>query len=260
MKTFKNILIGLFSLILINLICLLILSFNTKTILVNGVIKEVIKTQIIPKNTNNNQVDKLLNSKETEELINKYLDKVIINVTDDKELDEEELKKDIIKYLRNNKDKLSKITNKEITDVDIDNIEKELYIKNINKNINNSSRIIPKESKIILQGYNSFVSQEFRTILMILIVINILIIGLIEWSLYKWIKTLSKAMITSGVLITIMSLIVMIIVSLLSPLKVFKANSLLITGIIVLVIGIIILVIYNLLVKEENKDEVSQVS
>lgn len=259
MKTFKNILIGLFTLILINLICLLILSFNINNLLVNGVVKEVIKTTItIDNTTNNEKVNELLNSPETEELINKYLDQIINSVTDDKEIDEEEVKKDIIKYLRDNKEKLSEIAGKEINDTDIDNIEKELENSHINENINNSSKIIPKTSKKVLKGYKSFISPKIQFILLILIIIDIVIIALLEWSIYKWIKTLSKSMITSGFLITLMSLIVMTIITVLSPIKIFKINSLLISGIIVLVIGIIILVLYNLLTKKE--EEVNEVS
>ena len=261
MKTFKNILIGLFSLILINLICLLMLSFNIQKSLVNGIVKEVIKNNYLVQDkniTNNEKINELLNSKETEELINKYLDQILSNVSDDKKLDENELKKDIIDYLRKNKKTISDISGKEISDVDIDKVEQELNNNSINKNITINSNKIPKESKQILKGYKSFISIKFQITLIVLIIIDLIIIGLLQWSLYKWIKTLSKCMITSGTLIIIMSLIVMGIVIVLSPLKSFNMNSLLLTGFVVLVLGIFILIIYDHFVdKEVIENEVS---
>ena len=73
MKFIKKILIGILVLILINLMSLLMLSFNIQKSLVNGIVKEVIKNNYLVQDkniTNNEKINELLNSKETEELIN----------------------------------------------------------------------------------------------------------------------------------------------------------------------------------------------
>ena len=258
----KKIGIGLFSLILINLICLLALSFNCKKILINGVIKEVIKEKIVAGDITENieiedkeKVKELLESKETEELLNKYLDKVLEGISGEEDIDEVELKKDIINYLKENKEELSKISGQEITDEMIDRVEQELNEKEIDKSlkesINTTSKNIPTQQKKLIKGFNTFNSTKFKVIIFISIILTIVVIALIQKSLYMWIKTVGKSMATSGILLAIMSLIVRFIVTYFSPLKSFNTNSLLETGIGLIVFGILMVVIFKIINKSK---------
>ena len=271
MKTLKNILIGFLVLVLVCLINLLVLSLNFQKVLIDGVIKESIRTKLTPSditenvNIDNKEMEKLLNSKETDELVNKYLDKILNGVTGEETINEKEFKEDIINYIKNNKEEISKISGQEITDVDINKIEKEIYTKDfsniINESQNQTNKMIPTEIKTAIKGYQFFTSKKFQIIMILSILIDLILIALLQKSLYKWIKTLSKSMISSGILTIIMSLVVVVIIKFLSPLKTFRINSLLISGIVILITGIIMLIVYNIVVKKEEKvNEVSQIS
>ena len=57
MKWIKKILISFLVLLLVNLISILILSFNLKEILVNGIIKETITTEIMKSTKKENNLE-----------------------------------------------------------------------------------------------------------------------------------------------------------------------------------------------------------
>ena len=132
----RKFLIGLLVFILINAMGLLILSFTLKTILVDGIIKEVIVNQVdlpifeeanvqyrnlintdenIDKVTNDERVKELLKSDEVTKLIDKYFDLIIDSYIDEEKLDEIEIEKDMIEFLEDNKETIEEITGQEIT-------------------------------------------------------------------------------------------------------------------------------------------------
>lgn len=268
MKFIRGFFVGLFSLILINLIVILILSFNLKNVLIDGVIKETITSSIMPNMQEkalpnietNQQVNELLNNKETQELINKYLDIVVEGLIDDENISNIELEEDIINYLKDNKEKISEITGEEITDEMIDEASKELREQDLNKEIQeaitNTNNGITDTEKTILKGYQTFISEKFRIILIIISLVDLILIGICQMSLYKWIKTLGISMTTSGVLLAIMAIIVKLIVTVLSPVKSFSTSSLLITSIVTTIVGIVIIIAYNIITKNIEKKEV----
>ena len=285
----RKFLIGLLTFILINAIGLLILSFTLKTILVDGIIKEVIVNQVdlpifetsnyqyrnqintdenIDKVTNDERVRELLKSDEVTELIDKYMDKIIDGYIDEEKLDEIELEKDMINYLENNKEKLEKITGKEITQENLDQAKEQIKEMDIDtkvkESIKTTSKTMPKETVKVLKGYKTFISLEFKLIMIGIIILCLVLIALLQKSMYKWIKLFTISLITNGVFAIIVSGSVYLIVYSLTKIK-FNTSILLITGIVITIIGIIVQIIYNILTKNiENKEvitnEISQVS
>ena len=293
MRILKKLLNGFFTLMLINLIGLLVLSFNLKNIIVNGVIKEVLVDKITSQNYLNNniqqrneitteeninsvtddeQVREILRSKEVEELIDKYLDIVIDSLIDGKEIDEVALKEDIMNYIRENKDKLEKAAGKEITNEDLNRVEEELRGENVDENFKRSlaqaSKSLKETEKTVLKGYKFFVSNDFRIIDILLIILDLIILAIIGHSLHKWIKSLAVATTVCGVFLILTYIIVKVIITSFTKYN-FNVSSLLISGIIMTIYGILAQVIYKIVLKkiemkkknieEENQNEISQV-
>lgn len=285
----RKFLIGLLTFILINVIGLLILSFTLKTLLVDGIIKEVIVNQIdlpifetsnyqyrneintdenIDKVTNDERVKELLKSDEVTELIDKYLDIIIDGYIDEENLNQIELEKDMIKYLENNKETIEKITGQKITQETLDQTKEEIKEMNIDdkvkESIKTTSKNMPKETVTVLKGYKSFISLKFRLILIGIIILCLVLIALLQKSLYKWIKIFAISLTTNGIFAIIVSGVVYLIVYSVTKVE-FNTMSLLITGIIITIIGIVIHIIYNIVTKNiEDKEvqinEVSQIS
>lgn len=274
MKWYKKLLIAILFFLLINLLSILTISFNLKTVLIDGVIKETIKERIVKREeetgnfeineeiiseiSDDEKIQEILNSPEVQKLMNKYLDITVDGMIDEEKLDEITIEEDILNYLKENKDKVSEIVGEEVTDEMIDEAAKEVTSKDLSRaikqSIANSSRNLTETEKTVLKGYKLLISLEFRLLVLAMIIIDLLLIAIIQKSYTKWIKTLSSALITSGILILIMSVAVKLIVSSISGFIKFKVNSLLISGGIILVVGILLLIMYNLIIgtKEEK--------
>ena len=267
MKTLKSLLKGLLVLIMVNLIGILVLSLTIQKTLVNGIIKETIKTEVLKDSIkqelsveDNAAVEELLDDPETQRLIEKYMDKTINVLAGNESIDTIEVKEDIINYLKENKETISKISGEELTDAKINELEKELEKEDIDQKLkqsmNNTKNEMPSIANDIIEVYSYFNSNEFRFILVISIVICIILIALLQKSFYKWIKTLAESVIVNGVLAIVVSLVVMFIVTTVSPLKSFNMNNLLIPGIIMTVSGIIVVIVYNILTKKKVDEEI----
>ena len=192
MKFIKNMLIGFLNILLINLIFVFVISLNLKSIITDGIIKETIKQQITTNEyqeeankivTDNEQINKILESKEVQDLIDKYLDVTINGVLDEKDISNIEIEKDMLDFLKENKEVLEKEVGIEITDEMISKTEEQLESRDLSKvfeqTINNTKNNLPEEAKVVLKGYNFLISLKFRIIILIAMIIDLLLIALI---------------------------------------------------------------------------------
>lgn len=278
MKWIKKIVIDFLLLFLIVLIMALTLSFNLKSVFINGIIKEIITEQLkktsnnkeniteetLNEITNDEELKKMLNNEEVENLLNKYLDITIDSMINEEKVDEIEIEKDIIEFLSNNKEDLEKITGREITDEMIDEMKIEAENKTLSNSwkqtIKSTSNSLSPTEKNIIKGYQIIISRTFKIIIVFLIVIDLFLISLIRKSYHYWIKDLSKSMITSGILIMIMCLISGYIVTNLSNINSFKTYNLQYSAIIQIIIGVLCLIIYKYIAKTNTKEEKYDIS
>jgi len=276
MKWYQKFLIGILFFSLINLISILIISCNIKKVLVDGIIKETIKTQIISRVenegnftvseeqiaelTDDERVQEILNSKEVQDLIDKYLDITINGMTDEESLNEIDLEKDMLNYLKDNKEVLSEIVGEEVTDELIDETASQLESKDMSKalkqTITNSRNSLTETEVTILRGYVLLVSWEFKLSLLMFILLDLLLIAIIQKSVTKWIKVLGEALATSGILVLIMALVVKIIVSSISGFTIFNVKSLVIPSLIVIGVGFIIIILYSIILRKKDDGNV----
>lgn len=278
----RKFLIGLLVFILINVIGLLVLSFTLKSILIDGVIKEVIVQQInlpifetsnyqqrneiitdenIDKVTDDERVKELLKSDEVSELLDKYLDIVVEGLIDEDSLDEIEIEKDIINYLENNKDKLEEITGHEITQEMLDETKEKIKESNIDNKVKESvkttSKYMPEDTRKVLKGYKFLISFKFKIILFLIMIIDLVLIAILQKSYYKWIKSFAISLTTNGVFAIIVSGVVYFIVYAITKIE-FKTKALLITGIVITIIGIVTQIVYNILTKKLENNEINK--
>lgn len=272
----KRIITFVLTFLIVLSISLLLISFNLKRILVNGVIKETIKTTITVSNfkesneipkvvTDNEEVNKILESKEVEDLMNKYLDKIINNLSSDEEIDEYEIEKDVINFLKENKEEIEEITGKEITNEQIEKT-KELYEDNhishsVEKAIKEAKENMTTKEKTVLKGYSFIISTLFKVLMFILIVINLVLISVINKSYFMWINTLGNSMFMSGLLTTLIALITSLILRGSTGIKTINTNSLIIPSIIVGLIGLVISIVYRVVeYKRSDQNELPEFS
>ena len=268
----KKIIKVFLSFIIVLLMLFLTISFNLNKVIVDGVIKEIIITKVIPKKVNNpniseevintlplpdylknsEDINKLLEDQRVQEIINKYIDITLDNLTSE-EIKNIDIESDIINYINENKELIKEITGKEVTPEMIEDTKKVIEESNLNEaiedTIESTKESISTEEKIVLKGYKEITSTKTRIIVIGLIALCLLLIAIIDKSFYKWIKTGSICTIISGILVLLMGFILKLIVTSILPLPSFNVSYLYNSGLIQLIIGIVILIIYIVLNK-----------
>lgn len=273
MKILKTIAVVLLNLILFNLLIVFAISLNLESMVKDDILKEIIKEEFLNDEiksnsseitTDNEKINELLERPETQEIVDKYLDITIDSLTDENKVSEVEIEKDMINFLKENKELVKEKLDVEVTDEMINSVEKELENKELStvfkKSLTNAKETMPKEAKLILQAYNYLISLKFKLIIALFILIDILLIALLQSSVYKWLSSLGGSVVISGIGLLIMSLIVKIVVTSFSNFKGFNLNSLTTTGFILIAIGIILIIVKKLLDKKSVKEDVHEVS
>lgn len=276
MKIIRKLITGLLDLILIDLIVILVLNCSLKTFLIDDLLIESFKSdstlikgesnsKSTPFGIDSEVLEETLEDEEVKELLNDFIEDIINSMSEDESenIDIDELEKKVIEYTKNNKEEIKEKTGVEITDEMIDEASKKLnegdLEKAINQELTNYKKNMSKEEKIALKFYNIVTSEKLRMIIIVSIIINILLIALIQWSIYKWIRNLSRTMIVSGLSLIILSLGIKYLISTLTLLVIIPKDILTI-GIIIMVFGIIINIVYRLMTKyyiKENANEIS---
>ena len=281
MKTFlkilKKITIGILNFLLIDLILFLILSCTMKDFLYNDLLTSALKsnTTVIstdsierdapPIIANKEIISEAIQDEEIKESLDEFIDELISSLTEEEieNLDVEQLEEKVIKYVKNNKEKISEKTGIEITDEMIDEskqlIDEGDTKKAIEQEINNYKNSLTDEEKLALKVFNIIDSKKLRIILITAIIVDLLLIALLQKSAYKWIKNLSHAMFMSGLSVIILSISIKYLIANLTMIVVNPKNILTV-GITTMIFGIIISIVYKLMTKyyiKENQNEVS---
>ena len=170
----KKIIKVFLSFIIVLLMLFLTISFNLNKVIVDGVIKEIIITKVIPKKVNNpnisediintlplpdylknsEDINKLLEDQRVQEIINKYIDITLDNLTSE-EIKNIDIESDIINYINENKELIKETTGKEVTNEMIEDTKKVIEESNLNENI-----IIPDNLNIVCEINNNKVKKK----------------------------------------------------------------------------------------------------
>ena len=283
MKKFVS---GFLTFILIDLMAILMINATFKEVLVKGVLVESMKS-IITRNmykepninlndiikgdnviTENPFVNEIIQSDEVQVLVNDFMETVIEELIEEDgnfdKIDELELEKRMVDYLKENKEVLEKKTGIPISDTMIEftahAIQDKDLTRAIKQNINNIQNNMTAEEKLLLKTYKIITSSQLKTMMILGIILTILLIALVQWSFYKWIKNTSLSLIISGILVSIMSIILKIVLVSITKNEGINTWPMLRLSLIVMGIGIVIFTAYKMIelfLKREKKHEVS---
>ena len=176
-------------------------------------------------------------------------------------------------YFIENKDKLEELTGSEI---DVEEIEKfkesdeyKEFGEELSESLKKSTAEMDSSSKSALQGYNVIKSNNFRFGLLGAAVVLLILIALVQWSFYKWLGTLGKALFTSGLCITIIGLGVNYFMDYLTQKIDFNIHintgNILFMGIMSVIVGLLLVVICKIIknmiqIKKNKEVEVNAIS
>lgn len=263
MKILRKFLSFILGLVLSLLIGGLLLSFAIKSVIQEELIGGAIKDNFIPVITNNTDiseedkkaVEELFEDKEVNDMVNKMVDEIMATMgSEDGEISQETIDS-IFDYVIQNKDKLEEATGQKINTEELEEVRKSEEFQNITqeltKSLNESTAELDDTSKTAIKTYTYIVSNNFRLILIGGIVLDLLLIALVQWSLYNWMSTFGKALSTSGLTLIILYFIMNKIIETLLAEQTITLNidtsKVLYMGIITIIVGILLIVIKHII-------------
>ena len=265
MKVLRKILVFILGFVLYNLVCALILTFALKDIVQTEMIGGVVRENILPAITESEdvsseekeQIQALLEDEGVNEVINEVVGDILNTFGDENATFDQESIDKIFDYVIDNKEQLEKAIGKEIDTNEIekfrDSQEYSEFTGELSKTLNEAGSSLDSSSRAVIRTYNYIVSDNFKIALGIIIFIDLLLIMLIQWSLYKWLAILGRALYTSGITVMLMYLAIKVFIN-----KLLVENGINITidtsnifllGIGSLILGIILVIIFKIINK-----------
>lgn len=273
MKVIKKILIVILTIININIVVSLIVSFNFQKVIVDGVVKETFKSAISSNNykepniqinesatsskdlvtTSDERINKILESDAIQELIQDYMDKTLKSLDNPEELENIDFEQDVINYLKENKDVIETSSGVEITDEMLnetkENLEERDFNKLVKQKIRNTSNNMTKQEKEVLKIYSFIISKKFKIFLGLIFLINSVIITILINPKHKVINNIGLSLLIGGLETIIMSFVLKFIIINYTNLTNFNIGSLINCSLIITIIGLIVILVYNSIVK-----------
>lgn len=273
MKIIKKILIVILTIININIVVSLIVSFNFQKVIVDGVVKETFKSAISSNNykepniqinesatsskdlvtTSDERINKILESDAIQELIQDYMDKTLKSLDNPEELENIDFEQDVINYLKENKDVIETSSGVEITDEMLnetkENLEERDFNKLVKQKIRNTSNNMTQQEKEVLKIYSFIISKKFKIFLGLIFLINSVIITILINPKHKVINNIGLSLLIGGLETIIMSFVLKFIIINYTNLTNFNIGSLINCSLIITIIGLIVILVYNSIVK-----------
>lgn len=210
----------------------------------------------------------LENNRDLNAMIDKISDRIMIDLSKT-EIENINIDEDFKKFLKENKSLIIEIVEKDtgetIDEEKIDQAIDEAMAENdfnqvYQQTIEDTKKNIDSNTKIMLDGYNAITSQNFFTILGILLILSTCFTFLLQKPHYKGIVNISIATIVAAVLTTItaflLNWILTMVISEMDLNITIHSTQIWITVSCLFVIGIILLIINNIVSKKKKQKTV----
>ena len=253
-----------FALIIVNiiLVCAIVVTTVTFNIgdSINSAVSSGVKKSIATSYSDDN-IEELLSDDELSDLIDKY-SSIYTEAILTGDINDDDLKEDVINYIKKHKDELNEKYDVNIQDSDIEDLDEEIdSLKDEIKTTINEVRTGSDNGmeKDMLSFISYICSDNYKITCISVIVVCILLNVLILWSPYKWMLPVGISGVVSGIIGIINSLIVGLISTVITADSGMNINMnssfILITNLIILVLGIVFLIINGNLSKKSIKKD-----
>lgn len=254
MNVLKKIGVVLLSIVLISSISLFVFSFSTrltlikelKTLLIEDSKEYIAEDLDITKE----EVDEFFANEDVSNFIDKYIDAFIYGMAGYNNLTREDIRKDIVEVIDNNKEFFKEKL--KVTDEDIDAFKSSEELDNITEELYGSfTEQEDEESVQVAKAYTNLISTSFKVKMFITICVLTLLIWLLQKAYFKTMKVFGICSIISSVVTAGAMVLLTYLVQSVAEVEVsVNYMSGLIYSIVLLVIGIGLIVTGNILKKK----------
>ena len=269
MRILRGLLIFIFSFVLTTFIIGLSVTIAVKDVVQNQLMGEMVKQMITREKKDDEDnikletVDKIFSYSETNDIINSAIIDYANYIDGTSDGISEKTVDMIIDFCVEHKSDLEEITGEEIKIDDIRSSEvREELIESVNKSINQVKIDKSSPVAIVVSSYSKVTSEDFKIKILAVAIVLVLMIIITSWSLYKWMKPIGSVLITSGVVVSLLYIIMEVATTFINEtigvtIK-LNVNLILIIGVIELLSGVVMLVIYAIINSVVNKKKVKK--
>ena len=216
-----------------------------------------------------NKIQEFMKSEEAQEFIISYVSPVLDGNID---LDNVDIGSDILEFVKSNEAQIEDIIGEPLP---MEQIEDYVSSKDMDK-LNEAyktvvvdiSKNVPTEVKNTISVFGYFLSVEFRLLIVGWCLFTLIVIALLQWSFYLWIRTLGNTLTWCGVLLSLIPIVGSLFVTgMFNVMNVqFELDfaDAFYSSLVAIIIGVVCLVIYvvmkKVITKEGEKNEISEVS
>lgn len=263
MKFIKGLFTFIISFVLVVLIIVLTASYTVKDVVQHQLVGEVAKKFLLERMDDEVDIDtEIIEEMMDDEKTNGIIDSALIDFSSYIEGTTDGVSDEtislIIDFCVSHKSDLEEIAQKKY---DISDIDSAKTRKKLKESLDDAMKTVDvnKNSPVfsVVTGYSKLTSDGFRKNILIIICSLVFLLGLINWSLYKWMKPVGSVLITSGIMVLLSYGLSSVLFSLVKDnvdiAISINVQTLLILGIIYFVSGIALLIIYSAINKVVNK-------
>lgn len=216
-----------------------------------------------------NKIQEFMKSEEAQEFIISYVSPVLDGNID---LDNVDIGSDILEFVKSNEAQIEDIIGEPLP---MEQIEDYVSSKDMDK-LNEAyktvvvdiSKNVPTEVKNTISVFGYFLSVEFRLLIVGWCLFTLIVIALLQWSFYLWIRTLGNTLTWCGVLLSLIPIVGSLFVTgMFNVMNVqfeLDFEDAFYSSLVAIIIGVVCLVIYvvikKVITKEGEKNEISEVS
>lgn len=254
MNGLKKFGVVLLSIALISSISVFVFSFSVHMVLVKEIktviIEESKEDLVKDLNVSTERVDEFFANEDISNLVDNYVEAFIYGMAGSNSLTREDIKKDIVDVIDNNRDFLKEKL--EVTDEVLDEFKSSEELDNITEELYSSfTEQEDEESVQVAKAYTNLISTSFKIKMFITICVLTLLIWLLQKAYFKTMKVFGICSIISSVVTAGAMMLLTYLVQSVSEVEVsVNYMSGLIYSIVLLVIGIGLIVTGNILKKK----------
>ena len=208
------------------------------------------------------QLIRIASSPVVKDLASEFVDEVLNDITTG-ETSDFDVGKKVVDFVVEHQKEIEEVVGQPIPIDKLEEFAESEEVKNFNEQyktvISTVSGQIPAPIKNIINTIERFISKEFRIGCLIVGGILLVLIALLQWSLYKWIRTLGNNILWLNVMYFITSLFGGIISNMISAVAglnaAFEFGKVTTTSAVAGGVGIILLIIYAIISKNVKKGE-----
>lgn len=264
MKALRIIGIVFISIFLVVVTCLFTYSFAFKEV-VKGVASDIIDFGNITKEINTEEIEvdpklkEILKGKDVQDFMDKYID-ITLEGFSGADVGDVDLSGDLLELIEAHKDEL-KEAGFEIDDEELADFKNSDEYNELNEKYSNMFDEIKEETNnsemMFIRTFSFMGTNNFRMVCLVLIIVSVLLIGLLSWSLYKWMLPIGIDAIIGGVLTLTGGILFSMLSTAILKSYTIKTISLFGFGFGLMLLGIILIIVYAVIKSKEKKNAVS---